>query len=51
VLNPSVDQRRVEAVKFASCLPDGELVRMLAVRDVDPVGISTVAHEPIVVAE
>lgn len=45
-----VDPRRLDAVKFASCLPDAEVERMLQARDRDPAGVAAVITEPIVVA-
>jgi len=46
-LGAAVDQRRLDAVKFAACLPDAEVERMLEARDVDPVGVSRATSEPI----
>jgi len=47
-LGTEVDQRRLEAVKFASCLPQDELVGMLVARDLDPVGVSKAVSEQVV---
>jgi ATP-dependent helicase Lhr and Lhr-like helicase len=45
-----VDQRRLDSVKFASCVPNSALVRMLAARDADEAGVAAVTSEPITLA-
>jgi hypothetical protein len=45
-----VDQRRLDSVKFASCVPSSALVRMLAARDADEAGVAAVTSEPITLA-
>lgn len=42
-----VDPRRLDAVKFGSCVPDAMLERMLALRDADPAGVAQVSAEPV----
>ena len=42
-----VDQRRLDAVKFATCVPDVELERMLEARDLDFQGVAMATAEPI----
>jgi len=46
-LRAPVDRRRVAAVKFASCLPDAELMAMLQERDADERAVRTVVSEPV----
>jgi hypothetical protein len=42
-----IDRRRLDAVKFASCLPDAAIERMLAARDRDVEAVTTVLGEPV----
>jgi ATP-dependent Lhr-like helicase len=42
-----IDQRRLDTIKFASCVPDGALEQMLAARDADEAGVRAVLGEPI----
>jgi ATP-dependent Lhr-like helicase len=42
-----IDRRRLDAVKFASCLPDEAIERMLAARDRDADAVTTVLGEPV----
>jgi ATP-dependent Lhr-like helicase len=46
-LGADKDRRRLDAVKFATCLPKVEIERMLEARDLDPVGVATTTSEPI----
>jgi ATP-dependent Lhr-like helicase len=46
-LRSEIDRRRLDAVKFATCLPDDELIKMLAARDLDPIGVARVIAEPV----
>jgi len=45
-----IDRRRFNAVKFAACLPQEEVERMLAARDRDPEATASVFGEPVVSA-
>lgn len=45
-----VDKRRLDTVKFGSCVPDPRLEHMLAARDADPVGAAQVVSEPVLLA-
>jgi len=47
VATADVDQRRLDAVTFAACLPDVELERMLEARDLDLRGVAMATSEPI----
>jgi ATP-dependent Lhr-like helicase len=47
VARADVDQRRLDAVKFATCVPDVELERMLEARDLDFQGVAMATAEPI----
>lgn len=42
-----VDRRRLDTVKFASCVPDEAVEAMLAARDADRPGVGAVIDEPI----
>jgi hypothetical protein len=44
-LRAPVDRRRVAAVKFASCVPDAELISMLQERDADERAVRTMVSE------
>lgn len=43
-----IDARRFDSVKFASCLPDAEVERLLAARDRDELGVRKVLQEPLI---
>jgi ATP-dependent Lhr-like helicase len=45
-----VDRRRLETVKFASCVPDDALERMLGARDRDVAGVAAVCHERVMLS-
>jgi ATP-dependent Lhr-like helicase len=45
-----VDSRRLDTVKFGSCIPDGRLRAMLAARDGDSAGTTAVIGEPVALA-
>lgn len=45
-----IDQRRLDTVKFASCVPDAALEEMLSARDGDEHGLTAVIGEPITFA-
>jgi len=47
VATADVDQRRLDAVTFAACLPDVELERMLEARDLDLRAVAMATSEPI----
>lgn len=42
-----IDQRRLDAVKFASCVPEPSLAAMVAARDADPSGVAQALAEPV----
>ena len=44
---PEVDPRRLDAVKFAACLPRAELVAMVQARDHDPTAVRRACAEPV----
>ncbi len=46
-LRPPVESRRLDAIKFASCVPDAALQRMISERDVDEPAVARVLREPI----
>jgi ATP-dependent helicase Lhr and Lhr-like helicase len=48
---PQVDRRRLDTVKFGSCIPDGALGDMLAQRDSDTVGVANLISEPLLTGE
>jgi ATP-dependent Lhr-like helicase len=45
-----VDRRRLDTVKFGSCVPDDALAAMLAGRDADPAGTAQLIDEAILLA-
>jgi hypothetical protein len=49
-LHPPIDARRLEGVKFASCVPDELVIEMLVARDADPEGAAANLGEPITLA-
>jgi ATP-dependent Lhr-like helicase len=50
ITHPPVDPRRLDTIKFASCVPDEDLAQMLAARDADEAGVGAVIAEPITLA-
>jgi ATP-dependent Lhr-like helicase len=48
---PQVDRRRLDTVKFGSCIPEGALAGMLAQRDSDTVGVAKLISEPLLTGD
>jgi hypothetical protein len=46
-LRTPVEPRRLDAIKFASCVPDAALQRMISERDADEPAVTQVLREPI----
>ena len=46
-LRTPVEPRRLDAIKFASCVPDAALQRMISERDADESAVARVLREPI----
>ena len=46
-LRTPVEPRRLDAIKFASCVPDAALQRMISERDADEPAVARVLREPI----
>jgi len=46
-LRTPVEPRRLDAIKFASCVPDASLQRMISERDADQPAVARVLEEPI----
>jgi len=46
-LRPPVEPRRLDAIKFALCVPDAALQRMISERDADEPAVTQVLREPI----
>jgi ATP-dependent Lhr-like helicase len=49
-LRMPVEPRRLDAIKFASCVPDAALRRMISERDADEAAVARVLGEPITLA-
>ena len=47
VLRTPVESRRLDAIKFASCVPDAALERMLSARDADEPAVAEILREPV----
>ena len=46
-LRTPVDKRRLDAIKFASCVPDSALQHMISERDADESAVTRVPGEPV----
>lgn len=48
---PPVDKRRLDTVKFGSCVPDDVLEEMLSAREADVAGVAAVVAERVIVSQ